>query len=294
VSISPADILSKISGNCIYVSKKIDGEFNLFYFNGENACLVNANGFVKDNLPVLKSAENSLKGKGVKSLKLAVELHIKEGDKRSRIYEVQSALASGIENLTISPFDILSIDNEDNPHRDYKTRIEKINQLFDNNELIKSVSLDTASSKEEVAELFNSIVTKDNAEGLVVRMAETPIIYKIKPLHTIDTAVIGFTEGEGEKIIEVLLAVQREDNSFVLMGRVGVGFSESQKMEMYNLLNKSVVKSSYVETDRRNIAFKMVKPEIVVEIAVNELLTENRKGIIKNKLIAYGHERATR
>ena len=290
VPISPGEITSKISGNKIYVSRKIDGEFNIFYFNGERAYLINANGVVKENLPILKEAENIFKLKKIKTIKLAVELHVKEDNKRTRITDVFSALANDVEKLTISPFDILSIDGEDFPRDDYKKIIDTLVDIFNEDNAIKPVSLEVVTSKEEVAELFNKIVVEDQAEGLVVRSLGSPIVYKIKPLYTFDVVVIGFSESEEKKVAELLLAVQKQDGDFVQIGRSAVGFSDSQRIELYNLLSKSVVKSTYVETDIRNVAFRMVKPEIVIEISVNELITETSKGIVKNKLLSYSDE----
>lgn len=100
-------------------------------------------------------------------------------------------------------------------------------------------------------------------------------------------AVIGFTEGEENKLREFLFAVQKDDNNFIQIGRVGNGLTEEQKIDLYQHLSKDIIKSSYIEVDKRRVAFQMVKPNIVIEVSLNELLTENTKGLIKNHLLKY-------
>lgn len=40
IPINGEDIISKVAGKTIYISKKIDGEFNLFWFDGTNSLLI--------------------------------------------------------------------------------------------------------------------------------------------------------------------------------------------------------------------------------------------------------------
>ena len=45
----------------------------------------------------------------------------------------------------------------------------------------------------ELEDYFNEIVINQGQEGLVIRSNDYPIVYKLKPVHTIDLAVIGYT-----------------------------------------------------------------------------------------------------
>ena len=286
MAITQEDISSKISGDQVYITTKIDGEFNLLHFDGKQSMLVNGNGKIKDDLPLLKSATKSLKDQKIKSLSVACELHLSTQDHRSRVFEVMSAISKKKDSLTVSPFDIVALDGEDYAENDYQKTIEKLTELFKNNDEINPVYFQSASSS-GVKEIYEEIVANKGAEGLVVRFPDMPIVYKIKPLHTIDASVIGFTEGDEKKVREILIALQNEDDSFVQFGRTGNGLSEDEKADLYKSLSKDIIESSYIEADGRRVAFQMVKPIMVVEISVNELLTENTKGIIKNHLLNY-------
>jgi|TARA_Y100000294_G_scaffold177883_1_gene205414 ATP-dependent DNA ligase len=286
MAITQEDISFKISGDKVYITTKIDGEFNLLHFDGKQSMLVNGSGKIKDDLPLLKSATKSLKDQKIKSLSVACELHLSTQDHRSRVFEVMSAISKKKDSLTVSPFDIVALDGEDYAENDYQNTIEKLTELFKNNDEINPVYFQSASSS-GVKEIYEEIVANKGAEGLVVRFPDMPIVYKIKPLHTIDASVIGFTEGDEKKVREILFALQNEDDSFVQFGRTGNGLSEDEKADLYKSLSKDIIESSYIEADGRRVAFQMVKPIMVVEISVNELLTENTKGIIKNHLLNY-------
>jgi hypothetical protein len=63
-----------------------------------------------------------------------------------------------------------------------------------------------------------------------------------------------------------------------VIGKTGNGFSEAQKTELFALLSACPADSRYVETDSRNVAFRMIQPQLVVEIGFNDLLTESTSG----------------
>ncbi len=289
ISITQDDIGSKITGDKVFVSVKIDGEFNLLHFDGKQSFLVNGGGAIKDTLPFLDSVTKLLKSNNINSLTVAAELHIKEDDSRCRVFEVMSAIAKKQDLLVLSVFDILDIDGENYTADDYEEIITKIDDLFASNKKVNSVILDVVNSK-EVEEIYNRRVLEKGSEGLVIRIDGMPIIYKLKPIHALDAAVIGFTEGEKNKVRELLLGLLDEDNHYIQIGRVGTGLNEELKSELFETLSKNLIDSSYIEADKRRVAFAMVKPTLVVEVAINELLTENSKGIIKNQLLSYGEE----
>lgn len=286
IAITQEDISSKISGDKVYITTKIDGEFNLLHYDGKEAVLVNGSGKTKDNLPLLKSAATLLKDQKVKSLTVPCELHLNTKDHRCRVSEVMSAISNKKDALTVSPFDIVELDGEDYAEDDYEKTIGKLTELFKNNDKINTVEFLSAPSA-GVKEIYNDRVGENGAEGLVIRFPDMPIVYKMKPLHTIDAVVIGFTEGSDKNVRDLLFALQKEDGSLVQIGRTGNGLSVDEQHSFYKTLSKDIVESSYIETDGRRVAFQMVKPTLVVEITVNELLTENSKGIIKNYVLEY-------
>ena len=277
-AITQEDIKSKIAGSELIVTTKIDGEYNLLYFDGVNSTLINSGGNVKTELPILEEITNKLKAKNIKSLKAAVEFHTK--GERSRVFEVMKALSGDTNELSISAFDIVSIDDESYT-QEYANTLNKLKELFDEY-VVESKTI----TKEELSDYFTQRVIEESQEGLVVRSSEFPITYKLKPQHTIDLGVVGYT-AEDSKVRELLLAVMDENDNFIQVGIVGNGLDEDTKTSLYETLQSTHIDSSYIEVDKRRVAFHMVNPTVVVEVAVNELLTENSKGIITKPSISY-------
>ena len=73
------------------------------------------------------------------------------------------------------------------------------------------VPMQKVSSRKEVLDIFEQCVSGQNAEGLVVR-SEQPVVFKVKPKHSIDAVVAGYTEGIGEnsgQVRDIMFAVKK-------------------------------------------------------------------------------------
>lgn len=279
-AITPDEIGTRIAGETIYATTKIDGEYNLLYFDGQKSRLINRNGKVKDDLPILTTITKSLGSKGVASLKATVELHVKDAA-RCRVYDVMSALSEDPGILTVSAFDLLEIDGVPHHESDYKKTLERLSELLDGR-VVEMQEL----TKAELEDYFDKKVTGENQEGLVLRSPEFPFVYKLKPLHTIDLAVIGYT-AEAQKLRTFLLALMDEAGRFIQIATAGTGLDDTAREALFTRLSAMHVDSSYIEVDRKRVAFHMVRPEIVVEIAANDLITESKRGIVKSACLQY-------
>ena len=291
-----AKLNEKISGEDFCVTKKIDGTMQiLFYENGE-VCAVSTTGKIRRGLPCLEEFAALSKRYGAKTLTVAAELYavIRE-DGRERVCDVSTAEAdeSLRGKLKLAVFDILDIDGELIVVEHYKDKLAKIESIFSGN-LVHPVESKAASSKQEVERIFQQWVIDGGAEGIVLH-SEIPIVYKIKPRHTIDAAIIGYTVGEensNHAIRDILVAVMREDGLFQQFAATGNGFSSEQKSKLFERLSTINVESSYIETDSRNVAFHMVKPEVIVELSVVDLVSENSAGEAKmNTLLEYDEDK---
>jgi hypothetical protein len=162
------------------------------------------------------------------------------------------------------------------------------------------VRCETVKSSDKVKELFAKWVDEEGGEGLVVR-SELPMVYKIKNRHSFDTALVGFSEGTGSTkglVRTFLLALVSEDGGYQVIGKCpAAAIDEATRKSLYTKLLKMEIKSDYTEVDSNNVAFHMVKPEMVVEVSFNDLLFENSDGpvfdprleLVKN---AYHRERS--
>ena len=136
--------------------------------------------------------------------------------------------------------------------------------------------------------MFAQWVEQEGAEGLVVR-SELPLVYKVKSRYTIDAAVVGYSEGTGEaqgQIRTLLLAMMTENGCYQVVGKTGGGFSDEARKEILTKLQPLKIDSQYIETDSNHTAFHMVKPEVIIELMINDVIYETSTGVIKNALLS--------
>jgi len=291
-----AKMADKIAGEDYCVTKKLDGAMQVVFYRDGEVVAVSTNGIERKDLPCLKEFAELVNKAGIKSITVAAELYAILSDSgRERVHDVSTALADEKlhAKLRLAPFDLLDINDEVFMSQHYKEVIEKLNSIF-NSTLVKPVESKSAASKHEVEQIYQDWVVEGGAEGLVVH-SEQPIVYKIKPRHTIDAVVTGFTVGEDDnedKVRDILVAMMREDGLLQQFGATGGGMSETQKHEIFEKLSSLKCQSDYVETDSRNVAFQMVRPEMVVELSILDAVSENSAGEPKeNKLLTYDAEK---
>ncbi len=291
-----AKISEKMSGEQFLVTKKIDGEMQiLFYRDGKVEAYGSHGNETKTEVPCFAEFAALCKAGGLKSATIAAELYAKISvSGRERVGDVKSALADAKlhDKLFLAPFDIINLDEQPFHAEHYKDTHAKMVSLFTGKNVCP-VEGKYVVGKHEVEQVYEQWVTESSAEGIVVH-SELPIIYKVKSRHTIDAVVIGYTVGEDiheGMVRDIMVAVMTEDGRLHQFTTLGNGFSDAQRTELLEKLSGMHVDSEYIETDSRNVAYQMVRPEIVVEISVIDLVAENSKGEPKmDMLLCYTAE----
>ena len=286
--VSTEDITTKIIESDEYsVSKKYDGHLYLLYFDGKESILFNHGEKEILDLTLLKESSELLKGK-CKNVVLAGELYLHKEGERSRSFDLTSALSEKHKDIQFKAFDIITLDGEENTFNIRELDV-KLKQLLDNGKSISAVETSFVESRKEIESLFQDIVVKANAEGIIVKSDNGPT-YKIKPIITLDAVVIGFSEGQGSranKLKELLLALQVSENEYLTIAKVGSGFTDEQRDSILKDFKSQKVDSDYIEVSSSNIAFTMVKPIKVVEFSCLDVFNENSKGTIKKMCLKF-------
>lgn len=281
------DLLKKrLAGKTYAVTRKIDGLMQLLMYENGKAYAAGSTGVIREDLPCLEEFAATLKQKGVKSALVAAELYVPSPDGRPRCYDVNSALGENgnLSKCRLAPFDLLELDGEEVTASHYQEVHQQLSALFGSSAHITPVEMRVVNSKEEVMEIFEEWVGVENAEGLVVH-SECPIIWKIKPRHTIDAVIVGYSMEEGE-VRNLLMAVRDENGMFRIFGKCANGFSDEERKALPEKLKPC--QSNYIYVDEKQLAFRMVEPEVVLEVSVTDLLTENSAGKArKNPLISW-------
>jgi len=298
INLSADQIDSRLGGTTYFVTRKYDGEMNVLFFDGKQAAIINRSGRIRMGLPCVKDACRALTGAGVASAIIPAELYADESEGRTRVFNVLNDLSDEkkIGSLRLAVFDILQIDGEAFKPTSYKDTHDRIAELFRTAKLCQPVECVPCQSKSEVKKVYADWVETGGAEGLVVR-TDMPLVYKIKPRHTVDAAVVGYSEGTGDQkgqVRSLLLAMMPAEGEFQIIGKTGNGFTEEEKGALLARLAPLVVDSSYIETDSNHVAFHMIRPEIVIELMINDVLFDTLSGTIYNPVLDFESNRWVR
>ena len=282
------EITSKIIESDNYaVSTKHDGHFYLLTYDGKKATLTNHGGDTITDLPLLKEASSLLKGKCA-DIVLAGELYLHKKGKRTRSFDMTAVLDDKSAAIYFAAFDLLSLDGED-ISMDIKALDQKLNAVLSSGKSIHAVKNSFVESRKDIAALYKEIVEDGGQEGIVVRSENGPT-YKIKPLITLDAVILGFAEGEGSRagmLKEVLVGLCVAKDEYILLTKVGNGYSEDERKKLLKELEKKKVDSGYIEVSGSNVAFTMVAPNQVVEFSCLDVFGENSKGAISKMCLSY-------
>lgn len=288
VAVDGAKIKQMIGGSRFCVTRKIDGHLQVVFFRDGKCTMLNAQGKQKaDSLKCLDVFADSLKDAGVKSAAVAAELYYPAESGRPRCSDVLSALADSgkKELLRLATFDIIELDGTPWKPEHYADTHNKLCVLF-KDDMVRPVQMRNASSADEVREIYDEWVVGEGAEGLVIH-SESHIVWKVKPRHSIDAAAIGYTTSD-RGMRDLMLAVRRKDGLFQMFTVGSNGFTEENRLKIVDRLSKLHVESEYVLSDSRGIAYQMIRPELVFEVSVLELVARGNDDKVKmNPLLRY-------
>lgn len=288
IPIDQRQIGRRLTGDRFYVTRKYDGEYAMIVHDAGQTVTINRSGRVRRGIPCIEEAGRLLSAAGVKQAMLGAEIYVDRGDRRGRVNDLLAALADRrrIGDLQLAVYDIVSWNGR--PWRaPYTETWKRLHDSFAGGERVRAVDMEVVSTAEQVAEIYEKWVVRERSEGLVVR-SDLPFVFKIKPRHAVDAVVIGFSEGVGAErgqVRSLLLALMPAEGRYQVMGRVGSGLVQEVRELLFERLSRAVIPSDFVETDANLVAFRMVRPEAVVEVTVGDLLYETEAGPKMNTLL---------
>lgn len=295
------DLKGRLPAGEYHLSRKVDGELAVLVFSGGEALLVNPGGTVRVGLPLLAEAQKQLGRAGVKTALIAGELYYRHpSGARPRVYDVSHAARlpadqAELDSLCFAAFDLIDLDGQPAPgrHADTFARLQK---LLGGGQRVHPVEAATIKTVEEIEQYFTSWVEQQGGEGLVLR-SDSAGSFKLKPRHTLDVAVVGFTESTDDRkglLHDLLVAVMRKDGALHLLGRVGGGFSDEERRSMLDELKALATASDYAESGPDHVAYQMVRPEWVIEISCLDLIAQSSRGDRIDKMVLHFDPQAGR
>jgi hypothetical protein len=257
----------------LWISPKLDGELWFLVRAGGDLALCSHNGRVVMGIPALAGAAKRLAA--APDAIIAGELVARIAEGRARVHHVATALADDAlaGKLTFHPFDLVEEAGVDALGRPYAERLGRLTTWFGDDAGCPPIT--TVEGEAGVAAThYREWVAAGRHEGLVVR-TEQGVTYKIKPHFTIDAVIVGFGErltGETRQIRELSVALVRDDASLQILGTVGSGFSEEDRVAWHRRLSATLAPSSFRMANSDGTLSHFVRPEIAIEIRCSDLL----------------------
>lgn len=290
----------KLPESDYFVSRKIDGEFDVLVIQNGHCLIVNPGGTVRVGLPFMAEALKLTKDAKIDSAIIAGELYVARTDRRPRCHDVsrvarQPANTDEVASLRFAVFDILSLNEKPPTHR-YAETWKLIEKVFKSGKGIHPVETHHVKTLADVEKHYETWVEGENAEGIVAR-SDVAGMYKIKPRCSLDVAVLGFTEStepdRAGMMHDLLIGLMRQDQTFQILGRVGGGFSDDERREMLSDLKDMPAESEYTEVNDQ-LAYQMVRPEWVIEISCLDLISQNTRGGSVDRMVLNWDARAAK
>jgi DNA ligase-1 len=185
-----------------------------------------------------------------------------------RVHDIETA--AGEIPLSLYLFDCLYLDGRSLIDEPYETRWQKLSEVSGGKYLASRRI--TADKQEAESFLADSIAA--GHEGLMAKSLASVYMpgnrgklwFKVKPAETIDCVIIAADRGSGRRrgwLSNYHLAVSTADGGFAPVGKTFKGLTDKQFGEMTNKLRA-------IQTDDDGYTVT-VKPEVVVEVAYNEI-----------------------
>lgn len=173
--------------------------------------------------------------------------------------------------LRLALFDLFALDGQPLWGQvDYADRFALLYAIFtDGEHLVRPVIGQTLKPGEHdvIDTLWKKHVLEANFEGLVIR---TNGAVKVKPIHTLDLAVIGVQEGTGRhrgRMGALLIAYRDWNGRYVLASKVGTGFTDLERTWWWETLART---ASTVKVGTTTV--RLVVPQFVVEVEAERFI----------------------
>lgn len=278
------DLAGSLGAGPLHVSPKIDGELWFLVLDGDAPFLAAPSGrVISGAVPVLAEATAALARAQPRTV-IAGELFAAKSSGRPRVGDLAAAMGgeagASVERLGFAGFDVLQGGAKGGASQlpSWPDRLAALREVLGDGKRARPIACEVVGSGAEATALFEKWVEGGNGEGLVVRGPDE-IIYKAKPTISIDAAVIGYTDSsEGtDRVGSMLLALVRDDGQFQIIGSVG-NIATETRFELMPKLSAMQVPSAFRHANNRGALYRFVRPELVVEIKVTDIQSEDSAG----------------
>ena len=272
-ALGPEQLDTAIPAGKAWISTKLDGELWFLIKRSDATLLCAPNGRILRSTPLLAEIESKLAP--LSDAVFAGELVATPPEGRARVQHVAAALTHPpLEpRLSFAPFDIVHDGDNDVLRMRYGARLTRLRGLFEGGKRVTVVTTVEGEAK-EAPTYYREWVAAKGFEGIVVR-SEVGLVYKAKPAFTIDAVVIAFgtrVEQGVTMLREITVALRRDDGTLQVLGPVGGGFSDDDRLHWLTRLTTLETHSRFRMANRDGTLCRFVRPEIVVEVQCTDVV----------------------
>ena len=267
-------ISTKYDGHLCFIVKEKD-KTQLLNFNGES--------FERDEL--INEIDSLVNKEGI----IVGEIYYNKEGERTRSFDLVKNLKVKDSSIRIVVFDVLNYDGISYEKSLWDEKKKIISKLFSNGKNIFPIDEIEVESRKEIQTEFEDRVYNQNQEGLVVRGFNGPI-FKIKPKLSFDFVVLGFSMGYSDDfnlLKELLYGVKIGKDEYLIVGKVGSGFTIDQRTSFLEKLNILKVDSNLIEPSGSKTPFTFIKPQLVIELESVDIINNTSDQKIKKSLIKF-------
>lgn len=199
---------------------------------------------------------------------------------RSRNFQVASAITNDKDELRFAIFDAVHL--LDKPILE---RIQVVRESIPMTVYFHPMTWHVTPSRKELLKEYNTAI-ENGKEGLVVH-SSLGFTYKLKPSVEIDVTVVGYSMKEDGTGVRALLVGLYDQDGWIVIASVGGGFNDTSRTEWLTKLQPLECEADIVMVASNRLAYKWVKPEIVIQIKCIEILAEDSNGIIKKEKLSF-------
>ena len=280
------EILTKVFDCEKYsISTKYDGHLCFMVKDNGGVYLLNFNGEPFEREDLIDELNNLLDKEGI----LVGEIFNHKENERTRSFDLVKNLKNNDSSIKIVVFDVLNYDGTSYEKSLWDEKKELIDKLFSKGENIFSIEEIEVTSKKGIQTEFEERVVNKNQEGLIVRGFNAPI-FKIKPKLTFDFVVLGYSLGYSDNfnlLKELLFGIMTEKDEFLIVGKVGGGFTIEQRTTLLEDLQNLKAESNIIEPSGSKTPFIFIKPEKVIEVESVDIVSNTSDQIIKKSVIKF-------
>lgn len=156
---------------------------------------------------------------------------------------------------------------------------------------IKPIVWNSVNSRTELELAFQSIISNEG-EGIVAA-TDSGFVYKIKPVHTVDLVILGYSLGTSQssgQLRDLLFGAMTDDGNYCVLGRTSQGINSSNAEPLLSRLSSLQVKSNYIEVSSAKTAFVFIEPVVVAEFSCLDIQGSNSQGAVQKPLLEYSRD----